>query len=529
MNPEEAIRQAWKRGGTIDVSGFAYGPSETHGGFMDKAPAYYRLLAGLAASLGARTIVEAGTHYGGSALSMATGMRLGGGRGPLLITSDIVDLNRERLKAEPEIVKLVGDSSTPAMLDLTATLLGSRPVDILYIDGRKDRAFVLGVAAGLTARVPVRWLVIDDIATRSTVTDLWRELVEAFGPRAANAAQVVPSSRSAGYGMGFVDLAEDGAAILARLAADIERAVATFDFDKVFPHVRHMARPAELRMLYGLARQRYTGMGAIIDAGCFLGGSTLAMARGLDDRPDRGRFRRRIHAYDKFQNSTPAHRRILGDACPPDGSFFDLFAANVDPLATYINVYNGDFRHMRWPAERPIELCFVDVAKSPGLNKAIYTRFAPAWVPGETLYIQQDTVHLEAPWIQVAMGELLDSFVIEAVEPPSLVLRYVKPLPADSLARVANDDFTAAERVERVMRLHGALEHAEGKATMLLLAARLAHAGGDQATADGLLERCVAEYGDLPDPHFQKRIVRVRGLLHPAPAADAEAEEPAEG
>ena len=64
-----------------------------------------------------------------------------------------------------------------------------------------------------------------------------------------------------------------------------------------------MLVPDEVRLLHHLAEEYYTGEGAIVDAGCFLGGSTVALADGL-----RRNLRRRrcaeeklIHSYDRFE------------------------------------------------------------------------------------------------------------------------------------------------------------------------------------------------------------------------------------
>jgi predicted O-methyltransferase YrrM len=43
-----------------------------------------------------------------------------------------------------------------------------------------------------------------------------------------------------------------------------------------------MLGPDEQRLLYSLARDTLTGAGAVIDGGAFLGGSTIALACGLE-------------------------------------------------------------------------------------------------------------------------------------------------------------------------------------------------------------------------------------------------------
>src|SRR3954452_12269147 len=45
-----------------------------------------------------------------------------------------------------------------------------------------------------------------------------------------------------------------------------------------------MLSKTERKLLYGLAREYASGDAAIVDAGCFLGGSTAALLAGLRDR-----------------------------------------------------------------------------------------------------------------------------------------------------------------------------------------------------------------------------------------------------
>ena len=47
------------------------------------------------------------------------------------------------------------------------------------------------------------------------------------------------------------------------------------------PTSRTMLNPEEQRMLRWIAREHYADQGAIVDAGCFLGGSTVSLAQGL--------------------------------------------------------------------------------------------------------------------------------------------------------------------------------------------------------------------------------------------------------
>src|SRR5690349_17088541 len=64
-----------------------------------------------------------------------------------------------------------------------------------------------------------------------------------------------------------------------------------------------MLIPDERRLLFYLASKYYTGRGAIIDGGCFLGGSTTALAAGLEAWLERSGTPALpgIHSYDLFE------------------------------------------------------------------------------------------------------------------------------------------------------------------------------------------------------------------------------------
>src|SRR5436309_11389140 len=56
----------------------------------------------------------------------------------------------------------------------------------------------------------------------------------------------------------------------------------------------------ELRLLYWLAREYARGDGAIVDAGCFLGGSTAALLAGIRDRREKWNGPP-VSSYDRFR------------------------------------------------------------------------------------------------------------------------------------------------------------------------------------------------------------------------------------
>lgn len=178
----------------------------------------------------------------------------------------------------------------------------------------------------------------------------------------------------------------------------------------------------ELLFLYYLASRHYTGAGCIVDMGPLAGGSTLAMAAGM-----RGGH---IHSYDLWQHF--AGIEAFFGPVRKSSSVLPHFMANTKEFADRITPHEGDIMAKSRPPQ-PIELMFVDAAKSPWLMRHIANEFFPHLLPGAYV-VHQDFVSAENPWIQVAMGMLADHFeMMDSPDGGSVCFRVVKKIPADPL------------------------------------------------------------------------------------------------
>ncbi len=171
----------------------------------------------------------------------------------------------------------------------------------------------------------------------------------------------------------------------------------------------------ERQLLYVLARDYVRG-GAIIDAGCFLGGSTRALAAGVAENR-RLRRGRPIHTYDLFAMDPSFPRDypglvadIAGDSTRP------RFEEVVGPLLRHVEVHEGDICEERWTGGA-IELLFIDVCKSWAINDHVVREFFPALVPGRSVVVQQDLIHEWLPYLTITMGLFRKSFELVAIAP----------------------------------------------------------------------------------------------------------------
>lgn len=173
----------------------------------------------------------------------------------------------------------------------------------------------------------------------------------------------------------------------------------------------------ELNYLSWLA-STLIGTGRVVELGCFLGGSSAALAHGAASNP---RFRFPIISHDSFEipNDYPSGFSswftIFGLGAGE--RFRDRFESNLGDALTMFEVREGWIPECRtreqetaiYPEQEPIELLFVDIAKAWGVHQSVMRTFARHLEPGGVL-VQQDFFDLFTPWIALHMWQLRDLF-----------------------------------------------------------------------------------------------------------------------
>lgn len=178
----------------------------------------------------------------------------------------------------------------------------------------------------------------------------------------------------------------------------------------------------EQYMLYFLTSQHYIGAGSIIDAGCFLGGSTIAMAKGLADSRKQGV----VHSYDWFV-AEPHGMKFMGGQYQLGENFLPMYLRHIEPYKEHVQVHAGDFLLERCPAG-PVEILFADVCKTAALNDHMAVEFFPNLAEGSIL-VQQDYFFGSLPWIHITMASLRDHFEVAGrTERNSRLYRCTRPI-----------------------------------------------------------------------------------------------------
>ena len=196
--------------------------------------------------------------------------------------------------------------------------------------------------------------------------------------------------------------------------------------------VKTMLLEDERKLLYYLASDYCRGRGCIVDAGCFLGGSTTALALGVRARQRKtgGRTPSKIHSYDLFEAKAWTIGYLLRPNCLPGQSFQDLFRDNIRDVADLVEIHAGDITSKPWTGG-PIELLFVDCAKHWRVSDFITAQFFGSLIPGHSIVVQQDYIwECWNAWIHITMEYYADYFRLLTYTPVnSVVFLYEQEIP----------------------------------------------------------------------------------------------------
>jgi hypothetical protein len=224
------------------------------------------------------------------------------------------------------------------------------------------------------------------------------------------------------------------------------------------PGLPTMLSKSERRLLYSLAREYAAADGAIVDAGCFLGGSTAALLSGLRDRAEAWTGPP-VASYDLFQVEAYTIPKFFADdpSVHVGDSFRHRFDANVAGFTIPHVVFEGDIREIGWSGGS-IDVLFLDVLKSWEINDAVLRDFFPSLVPGRSVIVHQDYAGGYMPWIPISVELMRDSLVlIDWMEQGSHVYFVEHELPAEVMQRGVRG-LDLATRLEIIDRAIGRSE-----------------------------------------------------------------------
>ncbi|MCU0906643.1 MAG: class I SAM-dependent methyltransferase [Rhodobacteraceae bacterium] len=195
-----------------------------------------------------------------------------------------------------------------------------------------------------------------------------------------------------------------------------------------------MLSPEERQLYLWLGRDGAGGRGAIVDLGCFLGGSTAHLAEGNR----RAAQPVAIHAFDRFRVAPGMKRRLLYDRgiAPFAGQdILPLATGFLEPWADRVTLHRGLIQRQVWTGG-PIAVLVIDAAKTARIADAIARIFLPSVAVGG-LIVHQDALHAPQPWVLAQMAGLGPCCrPVAHVAPTTLVWQITRP-PDATLIRAA--------------------------------------------------------------------------------------------
>src|SRR5262249_11879161 len=219
----------------------------------------------------------------------------------------------------------------------------------------------------------------------------------------------------------------------------------------------------------------------VVEIGPWLGGSPLCLAQGARARCER--VRHRIHAVDNFVWRPFMAEHAPLDPCAGD-SFVAQFRAHVAPFSDLVAVHaaslpdeeipgdpearsqrdHGERPAFRWDAREPVEILFVDGAKSWRGMRHLLAAVGPSLATG-ALLVCQDFKYWGCYWVPMILGRLAERLelahdlaagdtVAFHVRLP-IGEREIAGLPDDVHAADPCEAFEALERMRAVLRRAG--------------------------------------------------------------------------
>jgi len=211
-----------------------------------------------------------------------------------------------------------------------------------------------------------------------------------------------------------------------------------------------MMSPEERQLLFGLARDRYRGEGFIIDAGAFLGASTMCFGSGLAANARVNdivsRLDRPIITYERgviSDNMQPTLRRH-GVDLPTDGSFAGALENNIASVRQYVNLLIGDIMTSQW-GDAPIEILYLDILKTPNIQDYVCATFFPSLQVG-SIVLQQDYLIDGSVHIKLKQEWLADYFDYVGEIASMAIFEITKPIPLEVAKFDVRHNASAAEQ-----------------------------------------------------------------------------------
>jgi hypothetical protein len=263
-----------------------------------------------------------------------------------------------------------------------------------------------------------------------------------------------------------------------------------------------MMAQEEQDYLYHFAKQDYAGEGAIVDLGCWLGSSTIALAKGLQAH-DRAELRNTtIHSFDLFRWDASMNLFVQDSAIKLNQgeSFLPEYLKQIAPWKDQVQVYEGDLREFPWTAGA-IEFLFIDAMKSWELANGIIQKYFGSLIPGRSIVYHQDYAYFGSYWIHLTMDRLREYFepLYDVPNAWGFVFKLKKAIPEAVLMQSMSISDCSIEDIDRTYDTACDLVSLEKKSQIIGAKIMALMAIGQTERAKFELEKAVAKGYSVAD------------------------------
>lgn len=192
---ERAMREGLK----IDLSGCNYGETTGPCRFIKRPTNYYYFLAGLVRSQRMTRILEIGTHFGGSIMSMSRGLNKKDIPKSKLVTVDIERKNRDGFKEYSHIKHVTGNSLDEEVIKKVCECF-EVPIDLIYIDSLHEYEHTKKNIEIYAKSLNPRYIALDDIRQCDSMVELWSALTQEFKENTLDVSDIT-IRKGAGFGV----------------------------------------------------------------------------------------------------------------------------------------------------------------------------------------------------------------------------------------------------------------------------------------------------------------------------------------
>jgi len=201
MKPlKDICAHAMAVGQRINLSKYHYGRTNGCCPNIKRPTNYYFFLAGLVRTQGLRYILEIGTHFGGSILSMRKGLNKRHVFNSKLVTIDIVKNDIHGLGGFPKIHRIKGNSLEKEVAAKAISCF-KKSIDLLYIDSIHEYGHTMANIDLYGPKLDPLYIVLDDIRQCDSMRKLWSDLIIKYGNDRAYDASDIAIRKGAGFGI----------------------------------------------------------------------------------------------------------------------------------------------------------------------------------------------------------------------------------------------------------------------------------------------------------------------------------------